>query len=361
MMTRFFTSLLVLAPLAAFGCDGFTKVGEGEDGGAGGETDEGEAGTLQSGGSAGHAGGKSGGSSGSGGTGNASGGRAGMTSAGGSNAGSPDSGGNGAGGGAAGTTNAGAGGSAGSSTMCQDASDCVLHDIACLACPNGEPACPNFTCVDGQCATSFPTCVGECDGDEDCPVGLAPCQVCPDGSSACPYAGCEDGQCQNGIETCDDVDPCEGKACGETCSVCQGADCSGAIPALMFCDETLTCQSNMPACTTPVCETDEECNMTDDCPQCPDVTGCAQRQCVEGACVLDCSAPPTDPCGGCVNDTVCVYQVGGPGPSAGMRCADQVVCDAPGACACIINEGTCTYTYGTAGDVGICVCDNGLE
>lgn len=66
----------------------------------------------------------------------------------------------------------------------------------------------------------------------------------------------------------------------------------------------------------------------------------------------------SDPCGGCdVPQQVCVYQVGGPGPSH-FTCATQLPCGAAGACACIQGQGTCDMNL--AAD-GYCHCDNGLD
>jgi hypothetical protein len=63
-------------------------------------------------------------------------------------------------------------------------------------------------------------------------------------------------------------------------------------------------------------------------------------------------------CGGCSDQgQICIYQVGGPGPSR-FRCATQLPCGAAGACACIQGQGTCDMNL--AAD-GYCHCDNGLE
>lgn len=65
-----------------------------------------------------------------------------------------------------------------------------------------------------------------------------------------------------------------------------------------------------------------------------------------------------DECSGCfANDQICIYQVGGPGPSH-FTCATQLPCGAAGACACIQGQGTCEMNL--AAD-GYCHCDNGLD
>jgi hypothetical protein len=66
-----------------------------------------------------------------------------------------------------------------------------------------------------------------------------------------------------------------------------------------------------------------------------------------------------DDCGGCSPDKICVYQVGGPGPSH-FICATQNPCGNPAACACIVGQGTCEPNL--MGDPPrYCSCDNGLE
>jgi hypothetical protein len=65
-----------------------------------------------------------------------------------------------------------------------------------------------------------------------------------------------------------------------------------------------------------------------------------------------------DECSGCFDhDQICIYQVGGPGPSH-FTCATQLPCGAAGACACIQSQGTCDMNL--AAD-GYCHCDNGLD
>jgi hypothetical protein len=68
----------------------------------------------------------------------------------------------------------------------------------------------------------------------------------------------------------------------------------------------------------------------------------------------------SDPCGGCdVPRQICVLQAGGPGPSR-FTCANQNPCGAPGACACIVEQGPCESML--MGDPpNYCVCDNGLD
>lgn len=71
------------------------------------------------------------------------------------------------------------------------------------------------------------------------------------------------------------------------------------------------------------------------------------------------SGAPADDCGGCSPEKICVFQVGGPGPSH-FVCATQNPCGAAGACACIVGQGTCQPNL--MGDPPrYCSCDSGLE
>jgi hypothetical protein len=64
-------------------------------------------------------------------------------------------------------------------------------------------------------------------------------------------------------------------------------------------------------------------------------------------------------CGGCSPGKICVFQVGGPGPSH-FVCATQNPCGSAAACACIVGQGTCEPNL--MGDPPrYCSCDNGLE
>ena len=67
----------------------------------------------------------------------------------------------------------------------------------------------------------------------------------------------------------------------------------------------------------------------------------------------------SDDCGGCSPGTICVFQIGGPGPSH-FVCATQNACGNPAACACIVGQGACQPN--AMNDPSYyCSCDNGLE
>ncbi len=67
-----------------------------------------------------------------------------------------------------------------------------------------------------------------------------------------------------------------------------------------------------------------------------------------------------DACGGCDSAMpICVYQVGGPGPSH-FTCAARNPCGAAAACSCVVDQGTCEPNL--MGDPpGYCLCYNGLQ
>jgi hypothetical protein len=325
-----YASLALVAWLAA--CSGFTEIGEGPGkAGMSGSAGSGVSGASGKGGNG------SGGTQGSGATGGSNGGSTGGTP-------SAGSGGNRAGAGGGSTAGSGA-------SECKTTTDCPVTDVACSPCADGSYACPTVNCVGGQCVSTFPTCPAECSVDGDCPISKAPCQLCADGSTACPWAKCEAGKCTAGIETCENTDPCAGKSCGDPCTTCNPE--LPCIAVAMTCDENLKCQTNSPLCSSTGCKSDGEC-LTDVCGRCPGVEdACASQICVDGQCTFSC---PTDACGGCEAPQICVYQAGGPGPGH-YACAEQLPCGAVGACACIVDQGTCESEKVD----GYCTCDNGLE
>lgn len=336
--TRSYLSLAFSLMLVS--CGSFTPIGEGEgEGGSAGDLGAGGTGNAGTGGASGSVG--SGGRGGSGGTGAATGGSA--------NAGSGASGGSANAGAMGGSANAGSGG-----FMCEEAKDCPAIGAPCTECPDGSLACPVNECLDGQCSTSFPTCVEPaCDDDLDCPVSLAPCTQCADGSSACPWARCDNGVCTGGINTCEGTDSCVNKACGDRCELCLSEDCLSPSSMLGYCDAELKCQRDEPVCEGTQCTVSEDCPGVGLCSLCPDGETCAELVCVNGACQFQCQP---EACRDCAAPNVCVYQVGGPGPSH-YACAEQVACDSPSECACILNQGQCQPEKVN----GYCQCDNGLE
>jgi hypothetical protein len=239
---------------------------------------------------------------------------------------------------------------------CETSMDCPVLDIACPTCPDGSTACPTVECVTGQCITSYPTCPEQmCMTDEQCPVSAAPCTMCSDGSTVCPWSDCVNGVCTSGIDSCTDVSPCDGKSCGDPCTPCAGSNCAGAAPimAASYCDENLECVFNMPMCTTAECKVDMDCLAPDICMACPETGDCATMKCVNGGCQWQC----TDPCGGCGHEQVCIYQIGGPGPSH-YACATLGVCEDPvDYCKCVEGQGTCQPSMSS----NYCQCENGLD
>jgi hypothetical protein len=101
---------------------------------------------------------------------------------------------------------------------------------------------------------------------------------------------------------------------------------------------------------------DADCPVTDSCVTCPD-NSCAATHCSNHTCIHQCA---TDPCGGCDTNEICIWQIGGPGPSH-YTCAYQAPCGSNDRCACIMSQGTCTHAP-LSSDVAVaCQCDNGLQ
>jgi hypothetical protein len=95
--------------------------------------------------------------------------------------------------------------------------------------------------------------------------------------------------CVSGIEACPDTKPCQGKSCGDTCSLCAPGE--ACPPVVMYCDADQTCQLNQPVCETNGCNSDDDCPGVGVCPPCPDGMSCAELRCVMGACQFQCPSP----------------------------------------------------------------------
>jgi len=181
---------------------------------------------------------------------------------------------------------------------CASDQDCPELGAPCTMCPDGTASCPTSACVNGQCEVSFspcgeydpcagkvcgegcticdpndPTCVGpavemycdevgscgmafptcsggECNADQDCPQIGAPCSTCPDGTQSCPTVACVNGVCSYGWTTCGGYDPCEAKACGDTCTFCDPTDPNCAETGVVkFCDAAGSCGMAFPDCS----------------------------------------------------------------------------------------------------------------
>jgi hypothetical protein len=257
---------------------------------------------------------------------------------------------------------------------CSTDGDCPVSKIACKLCADGSSACPWAHCVAGQCQGGIDTCPDECQADSDCATPSGVCTICPnDQTVVCPWAHCDAGQCTSGPGTCpnpiDRVTPCLNAKCGDACTTCNLAAAEGGAGCTMnilYCDQNLTCQFGMPQCGgAQACQMDSDCPAvaTTACQQCEDGSvACPWSLCVNGQCSggVD-MCPPTSAslCAtSCGSGTVCVDQIGGPGPSAGFLCATQQPCGSSDRCACIVGQGTCSYVDGSP---GYCQCNNGLK
>lgn len=179
-----------------------------------------------------------------------------------------------------------------------------------------------------------------------------------DGSAAGASAGASGGSAGNGSQG---GSANQGAGEANSAGEASGIDCS---------PQECGPQLGLPNYT---CEDGTTGGPTGRCLKTGDACGWEVRDCVpagqggasQGGQGNDAGAPGAggavaDACGGCdVPDEICVYQVGGPG-SVRFTCAAQNPCGAPGACACIVDQGQCQDTL--MGDPpSYCVCDNGLD
>jgi hypothetical protein len=94
---------------------------------------------------------------------------------------------------------------------------------------------------------------GICRRDSDCPQPGAPCVECSDGSFACPAVECVRRRCVYSFPQCPPpYEPCAGKACGDSCTVCDPADPDCVeTDVLKFCQPDGACSPLQPTCSSP--------------------------------------------------------------------------------------------------------------
>ena len=205
---------------------------------------------------------------------------------------------------------------------CMSSADCPVLLGPCEICPDGTAACPGAECINGQCESFYTSCGGmgpNCQSDSDCGVLGAPCEMCADGTVSCPQTWCNMGICEGVYQSCGGgYDPCAGKACGDSCSICDPNDPSCAqIELLLLCDAYGQCGPGVPECNS----MGGQCTSAMDCPYslapcqvCPDgSTACPSTDCIMGTCVTEfqtCVDPNPQP-GACMTDAECP-QLDGP-------------------------------------------------
>jgi hypothetical protein len=152
---------------------------------------------------------------------------------------------------------------------------------------------------------------GRCRSEADCPQPGAPCRQCADGTFVCPEVDCVKGQCLYSFPQCPPpYDPCAGKSCGETCTLCDPKDPDCVETAVVkYCQGDLGCSPFVPSCK-PI---DRCATML-----CPAGTRCEDGRCVPGvACGSNVCGPDEFCCNASCN--ICA-------PTGG-RCI-QTVCAA---------------------------------
>ncbi|HIA03146.1 MAG TPA: hypothetical protein EYN66_14780, partial [Myxococcales bacterium] len=174
-------------------------------------------------------------------------------------------------------------------------SEAACTEIDCGQSMNG---CENIPCG-GTCVT-IADCPGVCNAESTC--------VCEGGELGCPY------------------NPCAGKSCGDTCSMCDPADkvCTETAEE-KACNEDGKCGSGGAViCDDPdACEPGTTFNSDDGCNTCtcPESGKISEAACTEKAC------PPSDQCDGLACGSKCTLVV-----------ACDAVCNLKGECVCDIGE-----------------------
>lgn len=164
---------------------------------------------------------------------------------------------------------------------------------SCTLCDPADPDCFETAVVkqcqsDGTCSADVAQCS---DPDPDPDPDYDPCEglACGDTCTLCDPADpdcyetavvklCQsDGTCAAEVPQCSDpdpdpdYDPCDGKTCGDSCTICDPADPNCVETAVLkVCQADGTCSATQPQCNAPAeCTTDADCV----------VTGCSGQVC----------------------------------------------------------------------------------
>ena len=176
----------------------------------------------------------------------------------------------------------------------------------CSCTPSGW-ACTERACVDAgpgdPCdGVSLPTCPPPCGGGfsglcgQTCSTEGATCgnaigdgMTCTGGHWGCavhpPLGG--PGVCNLVCRGATAYEPCRGKACGASCSVCPPWDTSCVETAVLkACGSDGSCAPQATACSVGDCATDADCRLVDDY-----CTGCDCRSLAPGESLPACTGP----------------------------------------------------------------------
>jgi eight-cysteine-cluster-containing protein len=150
----------------------------------------------------------------------------------------------------------------------------------------GDGICDTFCSdPDPDCDTSYDPCDGLACGET--------CTLCdpadPDCFETAVIKQCQpDGTCAATVPECSDTDPdpdpaydpCEGLTCGDSCTICDPNDPDCVETAVLkFCQADGTCSATQPQCNAPAeCTTDADCV----------VTGCSGQVCAPEAVFTTC-------------------------------------------------------------------------
>lgn len=215
---------------------------------------------------------------------------------------------------------------------CDASGACVDHNVTCE-----EDLCADVTCPDSVAPV--------CDGDELTEAYAPVCEpttgecVAPSESApaviSCEF-GCADGACLPDPGAA--YDPCEAKACGESCTTCDPADTDCMETAEeKRCNHDGECEGSFDAelCAYEPCEPGQTFDASDGCNTCtcPEQGYTLETQCTEKACSATCkSSAECEPSAFCdfSGDDCGVWKQLGTCVEKPQSC----IAGGPGACGC---------------------------
>jgi len=122
---------------------------------------------------------------------------------------------------------------------------CCLSVFWLAGCAAGSPAGRSEVAAETEALSGT-----QCKNLGDCPVPEY-CVLCDDGSCVGPTARCIKGRCVYQTPECPAYDPCDSKACGDICQLCDpnDPDCV-ETDVVKYCHANGSCSASQPLCTT---------------------------------------------------------------------------------------------------------------
>jgi len=170
--------------------------------------------------------------------------------------------------------------------LCKYDVECVGFG-ECEPCADGGYACDSF-CVNGACISKPAGCPATCASDEECVIRDIGCITCDDGQH-CAMSNCQMGVCRASKPACGTPTSCIGVSCGLPCQVCDANGC--AEWNATFCDNDGACAPfGSFTCGAAKCMSTSDCGTPPpNCTPCDDGS-CAKFGCFSNQCKLTCGS-----------------------------------------------------------------------